>query len=221
MTYGLEAQLFIYFQKLDFAFLSEQFPLISSSWSVRDLGVTLDSSLTFGEHTSNLTRYSYFHLRHLRVIRRSVSSSICSTFIHAFICSRIDYWSSLLVGLPKVHPYPIQLFLNTAAKLIALFPRFSHILKLLFVWWPPLAIIFYCIVLSISLALLTAWASQKRYRQHTPLRARIRFKIITLICKAQRSLAPKCLVDAMHCTSSSFSFLYPSTSLFKIIDLTS
>src|SRR6218665_250080 len=51
-------------QKLDFAFLSEQFPLISFLPSVRDLGF---SSLTFVEHISNLTCSSYFHLRHLRV----------------------------------------------------------------------------------------------------------------------------------------------------------
>ena len=50
-------------QKLDFAFLSDQFPLITFS-------------LTFVEHSSNLTRSFYFHLRRLRIIRRSVSSSI-------------------------------------------------------------------------------------------------------------------------------------------------
>src|SRR6218665_1446313 len=34
--------------------------LISFSSSVRDLGVTLDSSLTFAEHISNLTRSFYY-----------------------------------------------------------------------------------------------------------------------------------------------------------------
>ena len=77
--------------KLDFALLSEKFPLFSFSSSVRDLGVTLDSSLTFTEHISNLTRSSYFHLRRLRVIRRSVSSSIFTTLVHAFVFSLIDY----------------------------------------------------------------------------------------------------------------------------------
>src|SRR6218665_607733 len=74
------------FRSLIFAFLFEQFPLISFSSTVRDLCVTIDRSLTFSEHTSNLTRSSYCHLRRLRVIRRPVSSSIFSNLIHAFIC---------------------------------------------------------------------------------------------------------------------------------------
>ena len=57
-----------------------------------------------------------------RVILRSVSSSISATLIHAFICSRLDYCNSLLNGLPKVRLSPIQLVLNTAARLIARFP---------------------------------------------------------------------------------------------------
>ena len=113
--------------KLDFALLSQKFPLFSFSSSVRDLGVTLDSSLTFTEHISNLTRSSYFHLRRLRVIRRSVSSSIFTTLVHAFVFSRIDYCNSLLVGLPKIRLSPLQSVLNTAARLIARLPRYSHI----------------------------------------------------------------------------------------------
>jgi len=150
-------------QKLDFAFLSEQFPLISFSSSARR--VTLDSSLTFAEHISNTTRSSYFHLR---VIRRSVSSSISATLIHAFICSRIDYCNSLLIGLPKVRLSPIHLVLNTAARLVARFPRYSHISTYMF-----------------------------DELQWLPLRARIQFKILTLIFKAQRSLAPKYVVDVV------------------------
>ena len=60
--------------KIDFVLLLEIFPHLSFSSSVRDLGVTLDSSLSFKDHISNLTRASYFHLRRLRAIRRSVSS---------------------------------------------------------------------------------------------------------------------------------------------------
>ena len=70
-------------KKLDFVLLSEKFPLFSFSSSVRDLGATLDSSLTFSDHISCPTRSSYFHLRRLRAIRRSVSPSIFTTLVHA------------------------------------------------------------------------------------------------------------------------------------------
>src|SRR6218665_1924229 len=73
------------------------FPSFALHSSVRNLGVVLDSTLTFSEHVANLTRSSYFHLRRLRAIRRSVSSHVFTSIVHAFVCSRIDYCNSLLV----------------------------------------------------------------------------------------------------------------------------
>ena len=49
-------------QKLDLLLLAENFPQFTFSTSVRDLGVTLDSTLTFSEHITQLTRSSYFQL---------------------------------------------------------------------------------------------------------------------------------------------------------------
>src|SRR5688572_6304266 len=122
--------------KLDYCLLAERFPSFTFHSSVRDLGVVLDSTLTFSEHIANLTRSSYFHLRRLRAIRRSVSTSI----VHAFVCSRIDYCNSLLVGLPKVRLPPLQSVLNSAARLIARLPRSSHISAFMFdhLHWLPL-----------------------------------------------------------------------------------
>ena len=95
--------------------------------TVRDLGVTLDSALTFSQHISNLTRASYFQLRRLRTIRKAVSVPIFTSSVHAFVCSRIDYCNSLLFGLPKTRLSLLQTVLNAAARLIARLPRYSHI----------------------------------------------------------------------------------------------
>ena len=72
----------------------------------------------------------------------------------------------LLVFLRFVSP--LQSVLNTAARLIARFPRYSHISTLMFdeLHWLPLA-------------------------------ARIQFKILTLIFKAQRGLAPQYLIGVI------------------------
>src|SRR6218665_3648325 len=70
--------------KLDLPLLIERFPSITFHSSVRNLGVALDSPLTFSEHVANLTRSSYFHLRRLRAIRRSVSSHVFTSIVHAF-----------------------------------------------------------------------------------------------------------------------------------------
>ena len=169
-------------QKLDFALLSQRFPLFSFSSSVRDLGVTLDNSLTFTEHISKLTRTSYFHLRRLRAIRRSVSSPIFTSIVHAFVCSRLDYCNSLLIGLPKVRLAPLQSVLNAAARLIARLPRFSHI--------------------------TTFMAEELHW---LPLSARIQFKVLILVSKAQLGFAPKYLCELN--SSSSLCCFSPSPSI--------
>ena len=99
-------------------------------------------SLTFTEHIAMLTRSSYFQLRRLRAIRKSVSSSTFTSIVHAFVCSRIDYCNSLLVGLPKVRLSPLQSVLNAAARLIARLPRFSHISSFMVeeLHWLPLSV---------------------------------------------------------------------------------
>ena len=149
-------------RKLDFVLLAENFPQFSFSTSVRDLWITLDSSLTFSEHISNLTRSSYFQLRRLRAIRGSVSSSILTSIVHAFVSSRIDYCNSLLIGLPKVRLSPIQSVLNAAARLIARLPKFSHI--------------------SSYMVNGLHWL---------PLSARILFKVLVLVLKSKLGLASK------------------------------
>src|SRR6218665_1254707 len=114
-------------QKLDVPLLSRRFSHFIFLSSVRDLDVTLDSSLSFSNHISNLTRTSYFHLRCLRDISKSDSTYVFTSIIHAFFCSRIDYCDSLLIGLPKVRLSPLQTVLNASAQLIAHIPRISHI----------------------------------------------------------------------------------------------
>src|SRR5688572_21677225 len=99
-------------------------------------------------------------------IRRSVSHSIFTTLVRAFVCSRIDYCNSLFIGLPKSRLSPLQLVLNIAARLIARLPRYSRISTFMF-----------------------------QELHWLPLRARIQFKIFTLMFKAQRGLAPKYLTE--------------------------
>src|SRR6218665_3799312 len=105
-------------QKLDHKLIALTVPNFTFSSSVRDFGVTLDSELTFADHISLLTRSCYYQLRRLRAIRRSVSANVFLTIVHAFVCSRIDYCNSLLIGLPKTRLAPLQTVLNAAARMI-------------------------------------------------------------------------------------------------------
>lgn len=65
-------------------------------------------------HSYNLIRSSYFQLRLLRAIRKSVSFPIVTSISHAFVCSRIDYCNSLLVDLPQNPAIPLQTVHNSA-----------------------------------------------------------------------------------------------------------
>ena len=162
--------------KLDFPLLSQMFPAFTFSTSVRDLGVTLDSNLTFKEHLSTLTRSCFYHLRRLRAIRRSVSLHVFTTIVHAFVCSRIDYCNSLYAGLPKVRLSTLQSVLNSAARLIARLPRFSHI--------------------STFMTNKLHWL---------PIEARIQYKILHLVSRAHHGQAPKYLCDLLRKPDSALS----------------
>src|SRR6218665_1702491 len=150
--------------KLDHALLSYRFPHFTFHTTVRDLGVTLDSALTFSQNISNLTRSSYFQLRRLRTIRKAVSVHIFTSIVHAFVCSRIDYCNSLPIGLPKTRLSPLQTVLNAAARLIARLPRYSHISYYI-----------------------------KEHLHWLPISTRIEYKVLLIVLKAQMGVAPKYL----------------------------
>src|SRR6218665_928703 len=69
---------------------------------VRDLGVLLDSELTFSHHIDQVCRSRYYQLRQLRVIARCLTFNAAVSHVHAFVFIRLDYCSSFFVGLPGV-----------------------------------------------------------------------------------------------------------------------
>src|SRR6218665_1081802 len=75
---------------------------MSFSQVVHDLGVLLDSELTFSHHIDQVCRSCYYQLRQLRVIARSLTFNVAVSFVHAFVFSHLDYCSSIFVGLPGV-----------------------------------------------------------------------------------------------------------------------
>jgi len=67
------------------------------------LEVTLDLELCFSQHINELALSCYYQLRQLRVISRSLSRDTAVILIHAFVTSRLDHCSLILVGLPQSH----------------------------------------------------------------------------------------------------------------------
>jgi hypothetical protein len=114
-------------KKIDTQSISTFFPHFVFSTSVRNLGVVLDMELTFSEHLNLLCRACFYQLRQIRVISRSLSLNASHALVHAFVCSRIDYCSSIYVGLPLGRIAQLERVLRAAARLVGGFSKYDHI----------------------------------------------------------------------------------------------
>jgi len=68
---------------------------------VRLLGVTISSDLSLQRHVSNVSATSFYWLRQLRRVRRSLDSESAATLVHAFVTSRVDQCNAVLAGATK------------------------------------------------------------------------------------------------------------------------
>ena len=100
---------------------------MSFSQVVRDLGVLLDSELTFSHHIDQVCRSCSYQLRQLRVIARSLTFNAPVFLVHGFVFSRLDHCSSIFAGLPGVRMEKLRRVHRAAARLIGGFRKFDHI----------------------------------------------------------------------------------------------
>ncbi|KAF7698006.1 hypothetical protein HF521_004516 [Silurus meridionalis] len=64
---------------------------VTTSSTVKDLGVILDSNLSFENHINHVTKTAFFHPRNIAKLRNMLSISDAEKLVHAFMTSRIDY----------------------------------------------------------------------------------------------------------------------------------
>ena len=104
---------------------------VKFSPSVRNLGVTLDSTLLLHQHVMNVCRVAYLELRRINSIWNLLSVDAVKTLVCSLVLSRLDYCNSLLVGLPQYFIKRLQGVQNVAARSIFRTPRSEHISPLL------------------------------------------------------------------------------------------
>ena len=63
---------------------------------LRDLEVTLDSSLSFNQHVMNTCRYAFLELRRIGSIRKYLTVAAAKTIVCSLVLSRLDYCNSIL-----------------------------------------------------------------------------------------------------------------------------
>ena len=142
-------------------------PIVLAS-SVRNLGVTLDQSLSFQQHVANICRMCYFEIRRISSIRHVLTEDATKTLLCAFVLSRLDYCNGLLAGSPKYLTDKLQKVQNHASRLVFHSSKFDHVTPLLH-----------------SLHWL-------------PIHSRIDYKVSTLCFKVLDSTAPLYLSALLH-----------------------
>jgi len=91
---------------------------IQPSTVVRDLGVIVDGDLSQAAHVSHVTSVCFFHLRQLRLIRRSLTMDTTHVLVRALIHSRLDYCNILFAGFPASQLARLQSIIKAAARLV-------------------------------------------------------------------------------------------------------
>ena len=63
---------------------------------LRDLGVTLDSSLSFNQHVINTCRSAFLKLGYISFIRKYLIVDVAKTIVSSLVLSELDYCNSIL-----------------------------------------------------------------------------------------------------------------------------
>ena len=83
---------------------SSQFQLaddvVTSTVCVRNLEAYFDASMSMLTHIGHIISFSFYQLRRIRAIRKSIPTSTDVQLVNSFVVSRVDYCNSLLAGLP-------------------------------------------------------------------------------------------------------------------------
>jgi hypothetical protein len=101
-------------------------PIVPSN-SIKNLGVLIDSTLSFNSQVDSTCKAIHFHLRALKHIRKSITTDTAKTIACSIIGSRLDYCNSLLAGTSERNIMKLQRAQNTAARVVMGVRKFDHI----------------------------------------------------------------------------------------------
>jgi hypothetical protein len=90
--------------------------------------VTLDDQLTLDAHAKSIFRDSFYQLRQLRNVQRSLRQEARRVLVTAFIASRVDYTAIQCSTAWQSAINRLQICLNAAARLVTGFKEYilSH-----------------------------------------------------------------------------------------------
>ena len=94
---------------------------------VKNLGVTLDSSLSMLQQVTKTCTAAYIELRPISSICQYLTVDATKTLISAFVLSRLDYCNALLSGVPQyLLDRESKMQLQTHSQSFQIRPYYSH-----------------------------------------------------------------------------------------------
>ena len=94
---------------------------------VRDLGVMIDNDLSLQAHINHVTGTCFYHLRQLRVVRRSLTTDTAHSLVRALVHSRLDHCNGVLAGMFQYQIDRLQFVLRAAARLVLGLPKWASV----------------------------------------------------------------------------------------------
>jgi hypothetical protein len=137
--------------------------IVPLSSQIKLLGVTLDNSLTFRQHSNRTSQSCYYHIKSLRHIRQTLDTHTATLLAHSLVSSKLDYANSVLYRSPSSVILKYQRIQNALARIVLQADSRSH---------------------SSSLLRKLHWL---------PIHCRIHFKLATLTYKALSTGEPNYL----------------------------
>ena len=103
--------------------LGHTLPILTS---VKFLGVTFDSNLTFDVHISNIRRKCFLQVRNLYRVRKYVNAHCLFRLVDCLILTHLDYCNSLFSSCKAKDIRKLQRIMYSAARLLKRLLRFHH-----------------------------------------------------------------------------------------------
>ena len=104
---------------------------IKPTTHVRDLGVLIDNDLSLQCHVNHVTRTCFYHLRQLRVIRRSLTVATAHSLVRTLVHSQLDYTVMEFLLVCTNNPISVrptvQSVLQAAARLVLRLPKWASV----------------------------------------------------------------------------------------------
>ncbi len=96
---------------------------IHPSSTIKNLGVTFDSTMSMAPHVTSMRKSINFTLWNMSRVRKFIDRDSCCHAMRALVLSKLDYANSLLAGCTTGDVNRLQKLQNKAARIIFQVPR--------------------------------------------------------------------------------------------------